>query len=267
MVHLRAVAREQVNVTGLMLRPAGVTLVLAFTAAACVGLSMANRARQVNVMHPHTAVVNFAYSPVSSLVMVVLAFLLPLVIWQDEDPTRRVYHWAMPIGRAEHGIVKVTAGWVWLMVATAIFVLFVAVVDAAASRISGNPLPRDQSFQVWEWLIPFTSVTVAYLFSSAAALGTRTPLIWLGAVVAGYVVLRLLGHALEYHELEELMETITSGKFGLEAAMAGMIDGASLTSPVTIGPSLVRWIGATALWSAAGAIAVVLCARLAPREK
>ena len=118
-----------------------------------------------------------------------MAFLLPFGVWQGEDPSRRTYHWMMPVARHTHTLTRVLAGWVWLMAATFVYLVVGIVIVLITQRITGEPQSYGPSFAAWEWLVPFTVGTVVYMFVSAAAVGSRQPIAWIICVI---MVLKLI---------------------------------------------------------------------------
>jgi hypothetical protein len=186
------------------------------------------------------------YAPEISTVVVALALLLPLALWQDEPPARRGYHLAMPVRASTHTLTRVLAGWFWMMVITTLYLLAFVTVPAIVGWLPGA-LPVHVGYMAWwEWLVPFTTVTVAYLFTSAAAVGARRPLVWLGGPIILYVSAVALLAMLHMEERAATLLKGYSGFYGAAAAMAGQVDWTAGA------PSIARWIGATAVWGLAG---------------
>jgi hypothetical protein len=188
-----------------------------------------------------------SFSPAISVVVVALALLLPLALWQDEPPAQRGYHLAMPVPASTHTLLRVLAGWVWLMLITVLYLTAFVTVPAIMGWVPGALPVHVHYASWWEWLVPFTTVTVAYVFASAAAVGARRPLIWLGGTVilfvGGVTLLRML-------QMPRAAATLLkgfAGYYGAAAAMAGQVD---LEFGVA---SLSRWIGATTIWGLIGA--------------
>jgi hypothetical protein len=248
----RAIAEEQVRAVGLLMRVAGALLLVVLLLFGGVAISTALRVRDFNAKHLGHAVANFGFTPEVSIIIAFLALFLPIAMWQDEGPPKRAYHWSMPVARSTHALTKTFAGWIWLLAATAVFVLLISIIDAITKRIAGLSFPPDPNFKAWEWLVPFTAVTIAYLFASAAAVGARSPLIWMAGAIMGYFgvigILNLLG----YPDLARAMMKLFSGFYGANTALGGQI-GADNTMGSSIFPSLERWLGATIIWGAAGA--------------
>ena len=253
-----AVAREQVRVVGLLLRGAG--LVLLTVSSALVAFSVFQVVSEASSAPsgPH-AVTNFTFTPEVSVVMAFLSLIIPLMVWRDEDPLQRGYHWVMPVSRRAHALARVFAGWVWSMVATLALLLSIVLLTVVVERMTGQPQRYHADFHAWEWLVPFTSATICYLFASAAAVGTRRPLIWIFGVIAIYAgsILVLLERGMTEQAISVM--TVWGGYLGGRAATWGVInsfDGKFLDP--------VRWLGASSLW---GGTAFLLLALVASRYR
>lgn len=203
--------------------------------------------------------------------------------------------WTLPVEHRRHALVGVAAGWCWLVVATAALlawiVALVLLTDGrlvvAETRLVLAPGASAESERIaavawrtpwWQWAIPFTAATVAYLLGSALVLATRHPWRWaVGALLAVLLPLTL-GDADERGDGRP-RDGLLGQRYGVETLVLGSPDGR--TSPVTVAaadgrpvrawrelPRLDRWAAATLLWSAAGALALWLATlRLRERER
>jgi hypothetical protein len=260
---LSAVVSEQIRTVCLQLRLLSAFLLGAFLLYAAVAVRVASNIRNANEAHHGHAIVDLSFTPEISIVIVVLALMVPSVMWNGEDPTRRSYHLSMPIGRAAHAWIRTFAGWLWTIGAAAVFVITVAAVDALCIHIMGDRAPTDPNFRNWEWAVPFTAITVAYILASAAAVGARTPAVWIVGPFALYSGATLLMGGLGYTKVAAAMMKVISGYYGLETAIAGVVGGSSHPG-IALHADVGRWIGATALWGAAGLLLLYLLARRRP---
>lgn len=256
------VAYEQVRVVGLRLRSAGILLLVllllvgAFPIAESVRLHGASRS-------PATVLPNFTFTPEMSVVFTFVALLLPLMVWQDEDPTRRTYHWLMPLSRHAHTAAKVFGGWVWLMLLTVTVLFGLVALVGLTSRVTGTPQPYHAHFSAWEWLVPVTSATIAYVLSSAAAVWARRPIIWLFGAGAIHTAVVLLLVRLQLPEAAASVRAIRNGRYGIGAAINGDIVTLDAGASGTL-PDVLQWLGASLLW---GAIAVGLLWLVSTRHR
>lgn len=199
--------------------------------------------------------------------MVLLGLLAPLAVWKEMGPSRRGAHWAMPVPRLRHDLVRVAAGWVWYMAALLAFVawnLAVAWLTGGIGHPNAVPQPA-----WWQWLVPFAGGTIAYLFGSAVALSTDHPWRWFAAFVLGMLLTSAIGSAAGWDGFLETLARVISGRWGLEAALSGttaapqpmtMPDGQVVMFPGSR-PDAGAWIGATLLWLALGLGLNALAAR------
>ena len=171
----RAVLAEQLRVTFLRTRVVGVALA---GAALLLGGMMIDSALDIRKLdrlgHSAEAATVVVFSGLPSSFPVVVAILLPFLMWAHEDTGRRAYHRMMPIAQSAHGLTRTLAGWVWMLSASMMWVIATALFNLICSRITGRPVPAFQDVW-WMWLVPITSATVAYLYVSAAAVGSRWP--------------------------------------------------------------------------------------------
>jgi hypothetical protein len=206
-------------------------------------LSAPARAKLTQPLEP----LPFIYSPEICTVIVAIALLLPIAMWQDEPPARRDYHRVMPVGASTHTFLRVLAGWYWMMLLTVLYLVAVVTVPTIVGWMPGA-LPVSIHYMAWwEWLVPFTAVTIAYLFTSAAAVGARRPLVWVGGFIILYWGLVTLTSMLQMKPAADALLLGYSGFYGFAAAMMGQVAWAAGA------PNSMRWLGATVLWGLAGA--------------
>lgn len=249
-----AIAYEQVRAIGLQLRVTGVLLLVPLLFYGALALNEARRTLASNLSHAGHATVNFAYTPEVSVAVAFLALFLPVQIWNDESPARRSYHWSMPISRTKHALTKLLAGWMWLIASTALWLLFVLAIDAVTQRTVGITSSHRVVVGGWALVVPFTAVTIAYLLGSAAAIGARSPLVWIAGVPMIYLGASLVVGFAGYVDAARAALSAFSGLYGASAAMAGQVrvDGAL---------NVQRWLIASALWGGAAAALVYAMSR------
>lgn len=246
--HWQSVAREQLRAVGTALRKEGTLFLAALGLLGAGAIGAAIRAAGDPRAH-----MDMRYEPEAAVLVALVGLLIPFGVWRSEDPTRRSYHWAMPLPRGPHTLTKAAAGWLWLMAAVAVYVLFIAALAAAVAQIAGEPR-GDHSVSAWEWAVPFTSASVAYLLGSTAVLLSEHPWRWIGGLTIGYLAAMAFTDALDLRAAEEATGHIMGGYYGMQAALFGHIDAAANQ------PSAERWLGATLLWGAIGAVGVGLAA-------
>lgn len=213
--------------------------------------------------------------------------LFPLAVWKDEARFGDSQLWLLPCDSRRHALLKVGAGWVTLMgfvaVAVAWIVTVVLVTGGSLGEQETRLLVLDRALAeagaaggtatvhwitpAWQWIVPFTAATAAYLIGSALLLATPRPWWWLGGT---FLVLMMLGILSEELDIaNELFERIVFGPIfrplGLDTVMTGGWDSLTTAFQRSDGswqrawwamPNAGRWITATGLWTGLGAVGI-----------
>ena len=215
----------------------------------------------------------------------VLGFAAPFAAWRTLRSDGAL--WTLPVEHRRHALVGVAAGWCWLMAAAAALLAWLValvlltdgrlVVAETRLLLAGAAAAPERLAEVawrtpwWQWAIPFTAATVAYLLGSALVLATRHPWRWAaGALLAVVLALTLSGAGGRGDAGPR--DRLLGHRYGVETLVLGGPDGR--TSPVTVAaadgrpvrawrelPTFDRWAAATLLWTAAGALALWLATR------
>lgn len=223
-----------------------------------------------------------------SLLAALLGVLAPLAVWKGEEPSRRQYSWALPVDRRRHALARLLAGLGWLLAATAVLVLWAALLARATDgEVSGGdtfvplrPLPPDAPFRPedhfrhpwplppWIWIAPFTAATVGYLVGSAVTLASGHPWRWYAGIAVAYLLLLAWGDG----RAAEAAQLLLEGRYGLETLVTGgRPEAVTVTTPeghaiewLALRPRPGRWLAALALW---GGAALVGAAAAAARHR
>jgi hypothetical protein len=220
-----------------------------------------------------------------------LGLLLPFSVWRGEERFGAGLLWTLPVDRRGHALARIFAGWVWLMALMTLFVLWLlALVVVSGGNVlseetrrvvpsfsTGGTGPFDssavelvrQSAQPLLWLVPFTAATGTYLFANALALGTRKPLSWISALVAGGLLFVSLAEAANADWLirggNRLLEWLVYGPYGVDALLTARTESLQVAATLSSGETSVVWSGlpdigqwavATMLWTVAGLVTV-----------
>lgn len=278
---LGAVVREQVRAVGLAVRREAIALVILFGVPAAF--------LTVLILVPNAASIVFDSGQMEALTLdpgeggwgilaAGIGLLCPLAVWKGERIFGYTQLWSLPVAHRRHALIKVGAGWVWLMT----FLALGFVVLAAVSLLSGGSLggeetrllvPDPAAFMAgqlqpdaatwhtawWQWVMPFTGATAAYLLTSALALGARHPWHWVAGFWVGFLMLGILGEMSPV--ANGVFETVVGGliqhPLGLDSLLTGGVETLSgvVKAPsgdtvrIWIGlPTLGRWAAATTLW-------------------
>lgn len=277
----RAVFLEQLRATGFALRrPAQIAAAVAILATIAIALRIVSRGLTFDL--------DAEPSPVYGLV----GALLPLAVWARDERFGSGFFWTLPVDRRQHALTKVLAGWIWLVCAVGLSLLWlVAITLVSGGRVLppevlhvlvgsapvSNPVdPTALRTVTWDpgpfiGLVPFTAATAAYLLSSALWLGSRYPVRWvIGAVLT--FALAMVASDVASHQLgmdwtagapERALEWVTETRYGLDAllsARTATLD-SGMTTPSgerisvwTAAPDPADWATATLLWTSAGIV-------------
>lgn len=154
-------------------------------------------------------------SPETGLPAVILALLIPMAVWKGEDPARRGYHRAMPVGHGAHAVMRGLGGLVWTLGAVAGYFAWLTVMAA----FSGGEVENAEG---WLWVVPFTGAAVMYLLGTALTLVTAHPWRWLGGTVVAYLFLGTLRVADGTRPLSETVNSLVWGRYGLATVVSGL---------------------------------------------
>lgn len=225
----------------------------------------------------------------------VLGMLLPIGVWMREERFGDGFLWTLPVDRRWHALARVFAGWVWLMGAVALFVLWLLVITflSGGSMLAEDSLRLISSFSFpargrldpavvqrvrWMpepifWLVPFTAATGTYLLVSALALGMRHPLRWVvGTVLAIFLIVGVSEEAnAEWLASAPggLLRGLFDGPYGLDALLTARTGSLKTEAILSTGetvvvwralPDLREWAMATLLWTGAGLVALIAAA-------
>lgn len=256
------VVKEQIEAVSIALRKE--QLVFLGTLAAIILLAIYGALRS----HGNHAQDTLEYGPHAAIPMSLIALLLPFGVWRASDRARRAYDWTMPVAQSTHTIIRMLVGWLWLMIGVAIYLVVLVGVEFMIVLIAGGSIMV--TVPAWEWLVPFTSASIAYLLISIAVIGSEHPWRWIGGLIAAYLLALLVFGSIvpEFRELGRALQKVIDGYYGLTAAIFGNVQtrlpSAGEAVPVralTDRNNVSRWLGATLLWGVLAIVGVWLAAR------
>ncbi len=257
----RIVAREQVRAVGVALRTEAFLFVAALVVFSVVVI--AGAVRFANSAQSAGSHISLTYNVQGAIPMLLVGLLVPFGVWRSEDPTRRAYHLSMPVARGPHTIMKLLSGWIWLMIATLLYLACVIGLGYAVSAITGDASSHGTA-PLWAWVAAFTAPTLGYLLVSIPVIGSDHPWRWIGGMVIGYTVLLALLKSFGLADMASAINTITDGRYGLNAALfGGTHEGhygvtIGITREMMASLQMSRWLLAMPLWIVGSAIAATI---------
>jgi hypothetical protein len=258
----------------------------ALVAAALIGL--ATLILTIEIVDTSTVI---PFHPEHHVLPGLLGLLLPVGVWMGEERFGAAFLWTLPVDRRRHALAKVFAGWVWLMGAVALLVIWLL---GLALFSGGNVLAEETRRVLWSfsvaaagpfdpnavqevrwtphplfWMVPFTAATGTYLLASALALGSPHPLRWIAATLCGFFLLVALVDSASAERLIQgahgLLDALVKGRYGVDALLTARTESLQVAATLSTGETLVvwsalpdlgQWARATLLWTGAGLAAV-----------
>lgn len=213
-----------------------------------------------------------------------VALLAPLAVWKGEARFGGSPLWFLPVDHRRHALLKVGAGWAWLMAVVAAGILCIFLV----TLLGGGTFGAEEALLVldasrpsgarslvwttpwWQWVAAFTGATALYLLGSALLLATAHPWRWVAGAALVAFVLSLPDEggraAWLDHAWDSAAYHVSLGPYGLDALLTGGTEGLEIVRRLPSGePELVwrelpapgRWAKATVLWTGLGLAAVL----------
>lgn len=276
---LRDVAAEQLRVVGLAVRREATATAALLAAISILTLSYAWRIGETLSFDGVDDVAGLA------LLAAAVALVAPMAVWKGEERFGSSPLWFLPVDHRRHALLKVGAGWAWLMVAVAAAILWIFLL----TRLGGGRFGAGEAVFVlgapeisgarsivwttpwWQWAAVSTGATAAYLLGSAFLIGTRHPWKWLVGMSLGLFLLVMLVDALQWRTgpFDLVMERLVLGRYGADVLLTGGTETLETAARLPSGeavmawrrlPSAGEWALATLLWNGIGLAALVAAA-------
>jgi hypothetical protein len=218
---------------------------------------------------------------------VILGILAPLGIWRGDGPARRQYLWSMPVDHVRHTLMKVLAGWVWVMGIVAVVLIWALIFTSMTGGALGVSVVRHELIKTlppgppirdftlhgftWMWIVPFVAATLSYIAGSIIAVAANHPWRWyLGAAAIPALFEVLNEFSPDF--LRHGTRAVTGGRYGFETVVSGITavterTAQLLPSGAEMGPDFHAWMVAVAIWSAMLGILLFAVARYRGRTR
>jgi len=127
------------------------------------------------------------YDSPSIFLPMLAALVVSLRVWQCEEPRRRSYHSTIPVSASALTLIKVAAGWLWLLIGVLIYSAWSVGMTAFEQRIAHHTFAGSYP-ALWHWAIPFGAASIVYFAVSIATVGSNHPWRWLLGTFFLYVI-------------------------------------------------------------------------------
>ena len=231
------------RVFGAQFRSVGITIRPAATAAGVVMIIVTLLAGYIFFGESE----GLAVRPDLAIAVALVAPLLAIAVWREEYYFQRSYLASLPVDETLHVLVKVAAGWIWLMAFAAVVMLWMMAVAVMSGgqigvdelRVMATELSTDSpsddiktftrrwTTPTWQWAAFFTGPTVTYLVGSALVLAGSRARRWLAGFAAVWAFLAfaeeqgiLLLGAVGASDLA--YDVVTGSRYGLETLTSGV---------------------------------------------
>lgn len=185
--------------------------------------------------------------------LLVVAWFGPFKLWEGEPPSKREYHWSMPVAKHRHDLARVAAGVVLLMGWA--LVLYGSVVILA---LFGGQLAGFAGVGPRVWLCLFLGPIVWYLVTSFFTVHKEHPSGWLWSIIGATAAVTTFSALLPLGPVVEALEFVLFGRWGIVQAVGGPVAASVLELDEAVAKT---WPLSWALWAAVLAAAVVWAAR------
>ena len=205
---------------------------------------------------------DFGLVPTPGLLVVILSFAVlifaalfwALSVWMGEGPSRRSYHWTMPISRASHDLARVAAGGLWLLLG--ILIMWLAAIVGLAV---GGRLDAVGAVSVMGWVNYVVAPVIIYLLVSIAGVssdraGRLVAYVFLGTV-GSYVLFTLIN----LEPVARVFHEIIDGTFGYQRALTDAFFNDIV--PLSERSNPVPWMWRALLWLGVALGSLITAAR------
>lgn len=183
-----------------------------------------------------------------------------VILWREEGPSRRTYHWTLPYPAARHDVMRVAAGAAWLLVAVTGYVAVGVLIGVMSG--DGEAIARALPL-----LLPHLFFAPLTLYVLAAALATVSdrPLEWLLFIYLGAAVTAAVGELSRVPLLMDVLRFVFGKPYGLGFALVSASSGAGVRAedPAQAELSLyyTEWLPIALLWLIIALVILILVAR------
>ena len=197
--------------------------------------------------------------PATAVAAALVAFLgafWPMIVWYGETPSRRVYHWSLPVARAPHDLMRVAAGALYLVGMSAAIALAAILIDGNFTVAFDTRTILILAFGLVP-LFPYFLMSALALWSDYAV--TRYALAAFVGFGFGSAVLERVGYGVPADWLGTLF-------FGGSWAFAfTLLEGVFMLSERATSPGD-TWPAAIAVWLATGIALTLLAVSVRPDD-
>ena len=183
-----------------------------------------------------------------------------ILLWRDEGPARRIYHWSLPYDAAKHDLTRAAAAGVWLFLAIALFVI----AGVTVAFLSGE---GDAIVPTLPLLVPhfFIGGFIVYLLACALSTFSDRPVEWLVFGYLGVIVAVAVSELASVEWLSSLIRAVFGSPYGLGWALVAAWRGAEIRmdNPELAEVSLyyTEWLPVALAWLLVAAGLLVMAAR------
>lgn len=194
-------------------------------------------------------------SSAAGMVTLALGVVWGVVVWRDEPPRTRFYHWSMPMDTAAHDLARVAAFLLWFLV----ILLLYLVAGVTVMAIYGVPLNL-ADVGATPWVATYMSGIIGFFIGAAYSTAFERP----GEYVLGTIILiwglGLIAALYQLEGLRRLLGAVIGGTGRSWSLLAAVTSGGvtGMTQYIRSGapPQHLPVAGPLMLWLAIGLVLV-----------
>lgn len=185
-----------------------------------------------------------------------------LLIWREETPSRRMYHWGLPVEAPTYDLLRVVAGAIWLMAALTLFL----VIGVGIGLLSNEPWLVTRSLPL---LLPhyLLSSLILYLLVAVLSTALNRPAESLIVCFLGFVVLNIIVAVTGLEKVRVgLQHAVYEPPYAIGWALSGAAGSAAMRSVapdrIALSSFYSLWLPSALGWLLIATFAVIAAAHL-----
>jgi hypothetical protein len=190
-------------------------------------------------------------SPIAGLMCAVLSGLWGLIVWRDEPPRTRYYHWSLPVDTTTHDLARVVAYLLWLVPGLTAYL----VVGMAVLVTHDIPLHLG-ALGILPWVTAYLAGFTGFFIGAAFSTALQRPVEYVLGTVALAIGLSIFAFIYKLETIQALLDALFSleTRYSLTSALfrggevaAYRYENVSHAPVLSIAGPIALWLGISLL--------------------